>query len=320
MNMGNESRGTDSLEDLFRHASPRERIPEAEEDSIRREIRAEWRAMTARRRRKRLLLATAATATLAVISAGLLLRSGPEPAAVQVATVERLTGAQTGLEPQAVIRTGEELNTASGVAAALRWAGGESVRIAELTSLRIVSKTRIELTRGRVYVDSDFRRGHDELTISTPWGLVEPIGTRYMAEITSNGTVVSVRSGRVQLGNDDRSETAAAGQQLALQEDGQYRRQSVPVYGSQWAWAEDLTPRDERDERSMFEFLAWAARETGRELVYETAEAQARAEQSSVSGQIDRAPMEALEVVMQSSDLSYRIEEGRIVVALNRNE
>ncbi len=78
-----------------------------------------------------------------------------------------------------------------------------------------------------------------------------------------------------------------SGEQLLLTGTG-VQRSALPPYDGQWAWVASVTPPFEIEGRSVAEFLAWAARETGREVAYTTPAAAQRAQgivlRGSVSG------------------------------------
>ena len=88
----------DMLEELFRHASVRERAPESDETAIREALHAQWRELSGRRRRRRnrLVLGAAASVILAIFAGSQLLQ-GPAPPAspVTVASIEKSIGSVT---------------------------------------------------------------------------------------------------------------------------------------------------------------------------------------------------------------------------------
>ena len=85
----------DLLEELFRHASARERPPPDDEAAIREALHAEWRVITGRRRRRRTALSLAAAASLVLaVLIGTNMQRGPQVTtpAEQLASIQKVTG------------------------------------------------------------------------------------------------------------------------------------------------------------------------------------------------------------------------------------
>ena len=123
----------DLLEELFRHATARERPPPDDEVAIREALHAEWRVITGRRQRRRVALSLAAAASLllAVLIGTNMQR---EPLATtpseQLASIQRVTG-NAGLrssgngsvrEPRSgeILQSGQTLVTGSSSRLAVR--------------------------------------------------------------------------------------------------------------------------------------------------------------------------------------------------------
>ena len=65
----------------------------------------------------------------------------------------------------------------------------------------------------------------------------------------------------------------------------------------------------------MLDVLRWAARETGRELVFEDDELRLAAMRIDLRGPLaDFQPLDAAESVLATTRFRYRIESGRIVI------
>ena len=157
---------TEAVGELIRRAGPRagaDAILTAEDrlEAVRR-----WEAVVARRRRRlwtgraaKVALALAAGAAFAVLGLRLF---GVGLGAPQVATVERVVGGLTAGEGAAVaslaagdpVRRVSTLETGESGAAALRLDSGALVRLDRGTRLAFTSPRRLELDRGRVFVDT----------------------------------------------------------------------------------------------------------------------------------------------------------------------
>jgi hypothetical protein len=68
-------------------------------------------------------------------------------------------------------------------------------------------------------------------------------------------------------------------------------------------------------KESLLDVLRWAARETGRELVFADPELELAAMRADVSGSLPNvAPIEAATSVLAATRFTYRIEAARIVI------
>lgn len=319
-----ENRREDLLEELFRHADARERPPAADEQAVRASLHAQWENMTQRRRRtRRLSLAAAALVFIGVFSAVILNR---QPAAlipsVQVATIERVTGnvslqveggsTASALSSGQTLKSGQLISTAYGSGLTLRWESGVLLRLDQNSRLELKTPQLIEMEGGRIYIDTA-DSGESVLDVETPAGPVRHVGTRYMVDVNLGTTRVSVREGRISIGQD--SSYTSAGERLVVDMAGKSRRESIPLHGDLWSWADQLAPPFEADGRSIGEFLDWVSRESGLTLEYASEDARRMAQDSRLLGTVERAPMEALELVMQTTDLVYEVNDGVISVS-----
>ncbi len=152
--------------------------------------------------------------------------------------------------------------------------------------------------------------------IGTPQGDVRHLGTQYSAALVDGGVQVKVREGSVSIQRAGRPLTARAGEALTLLNNGTVTRAAVPSYGETWRWAEALATGFAIEGRSLDEFLTWAARETGRKLVYASADAAREAELTQLKGSIaGLAPEAAVAAVLASEPgLQHHIAGGQIRV------
>lgn len=315
------------LEELFQHASARERPPHETEQAIRASLHGQWKDMTQGHRRwqKRWLFAAAASILIAVFAGSALFRAPVQiVAAIEVASVEVIRG-NVRVDPTAeevvsslasldVLETGQQVSTAHEAGFSALWQNGIALRVDQNSRIRIISQAEIQLVSGRVYVDTS-RVGSSpaDLFVSTPAGLVRHVGTRYMVAVNLGSTSVSVREGQVLLGDDQ--DTAAAGERLVRSASGAQRRETIPVFGDSWQWTEDLALPFVADGRTVAEFLAWVGHETGRTVRYASPVAASLAAETELHGDIDIEPMQALDLVMQSTDLASEVMQGTILVS-----
>lgn len=330
-----------ALESLLRNASSRPVPAEADRRAVERAVREEWLRVTAGRRRRRRAVALSLAASIVLVVA-LTLWNGGEPvsdaALAEVARADRVTGrvdvlgggADASLAGGMSVRAGETLRTAVGSGAALRLQDGISLRVDEESAVEFISGHSLALHAGRIYVDTGWERarpaaapggsGSDfPLEILTSAGTVRHFGTRYMVGFDDRRLEVRVRSGAVRFVAFEDGAAAvfvSDGQQLSFAEGSEPELAPTDIHGDQWQWAEELGPGFVLDGRSMAEFLAWVARETGLELKYLSSAAQLAAERTILHGKVDLPAREALDVVLMSSDLSATIGDGSIEVSV----
>ena len=218
----------------------------------------------------------------------------------------------------ATLFTGQQIETGKASFMALRWSAGESIRMDEHTTLMFLSTTEIELLSGRIYIDSGASPPHkgtpSSLITRTIAGEIRHLGTQYMAELSPAGVTVIVREGRVMVAASGNESIANSGEQLNVTVSGQASVQPVSTFGQIWAWTESAAPTFELDGKTIHDFLVQVARETGRTLVFQNAAAEHLARTSTLNGRMDLAPMRALDLVLQTTDLAAVTENGNIVV------
>jgi ferric-dicitrate binding protein FerR (iron transport regulator) len=325
-------REEDAVRRLLEDAGPRPSIPDDDLAAITEVARTAWRRRYGDRkspaRPSWFGLAAAAALAVALGLAWWVRTFEPAPVALQVASIEVLTGAvrmwpPTGegpvpLPPAALGRplpAGAELETGDegGGRLALRMAGGASVRLDAGTRVRLSSAKSIELERGAVYVDSGDKPGG--MTIQAPAGLFQDIGTQFEVRIERTGTRLRVREGRVALERGAEPVVTKAGEELIVHADGHIARGQASVYGPEWDWVLQAAPRLAIEGLKVRAFLDWLAREEGWRIEFADPEAASLADSTVLHGSIEHlTPAEAPGVVLASCGLGYRVSEGRMVV------
>jgi hypothetical protein len=309
-----------ALKQLFAQAKPRPHAPAADAEEIRRAVYAEWDAVTGRRQWRR--RAGFAAAASIVLAAAIWVGIGVEPSAppLSIARVERVQGvidteAGMRLAVNTALVAGETLSTRSGQVA-LRLASGGSLRIGPRSEVVLTSADSAELVSGVLYFDSENRRAAAEFSVTTPLGTVRDVGTQFVVRFDGErtGLDVGVRDGRVTLTTAAAADTAAAGERLVAAADAAtIRREVLPTFGGDWDWAEGLAPPFEIDGRTVGEFLAWFARQTGRDVVFGSPAAE-RLAGETLDGSIDLEPMQKLSAVLALTDLTYVLDGERVVI------
>jgi ferric-dicitrate binding protein FerR (iron transport regulator) len=297
--------------------------------AVRGAVHAEWRATVAKRGRRRVWLALAASVMVAAAALWLSRPFTSTPGEV-VANVSRVIGTvessssawsgRTAVLASSPVRAGETLMTGSQGLLALRLPDGVSLRLDRDTRIEWVDAGHVELRSGAVYVDAGTApKASPSLRVSTPAGVVWHVGTQYEARLVDGATRIRVREGRVDLTPDRGGTTQSAhvGEELLVSASGNVARGAISPSDPAWGWAATAAPSFEIDGRPVHEFLTWVGREVGREVVFATPESQAEAERAVLSGSVaGLAPAEALAAVLPTTSLRSTERDGKIEISL----
>ena len=326
---------------LLRLAGARRPVPAEREARVRAAVHAEWqRDLRTRSRRGRWFQGALALAAVLLISLGLGLWQGrlrsPTPAApAVVATVEKAAGRLRGEPPArdpaaapaavvtvpagSAVAAGTRLETGSEDRAALRLAGGTSLRINVATRLRLASPDVLVLERGEIYLDSGGTAG-GAVEIRTPYGSVRELGTQFGVRLLPAALRVQVREGVVVVGRDGGREQVGAGVELTVDAGdddagGGVTRRAIPVHGREWAWVLGMAPDFELEGRTLGEFLDWVVRETGWQLRFGDAATAGLASTTVLHGTAaGMTPDQAPAAILPTCGLRSRLEDGVLVV------
>jgi ferric-dicitrate binding protein FerR (iron transport regulator) len=322
-----------SIERVLRAAGGRDQPSESLERHVRAAVHAEWRAVVAQRVRARRQVGFAIAAALALAVFGLWAsRFWVEAPRTIVASVSRAEGMVSAresswlatwmswrpLNARQSVRSGEDLMTGPNGRAALTWANGISLRLDRSTRIALVDAQRIDVRNGAVYVDSGATTGARPLRIDTPAGVVSHVGTQYEVRLLKSDVRIRVREGRVELSDPSGvAERVDAGEQLTVVASGGHERIAIDTGGTEWAWVTDIAPPFEIEGRSLREFLSWAGRELGEDIVFATPESEAEAASVTLHGSVaGLTPAEALQAVLPTTRLHSSQKDGRIVLQL----
>ncbi|MCC7462798.1 MAG: FecR domain-containing protein [Gammaproteobacteria bacterium] len=285
-----------------------------------------WQGAVRRRRvRQRVVGAAAGIAVLAA-AAYLLLPQFAAPAGI--AGVERVAGVVRARATEALpwsplavgtarIARGTEVQTLAGAGAALRLAAGASLRLAGSTRLVLSSATEVQLLAGRVYVDSGGVDAAAQVTVHSAGGSARDVGTQF--ELGYDPAVfearLRVREGQVWLRRGAVERLVSSGEQLQAGPGGISGSTQIPRDDASWDWVQQLAVPPRVDGQPVAVLLHWAARETGRQLRYDSATAERHAATTRLRGDIgELAPLQVLDVMLATTDLAYTLAAGSIVI------
>ncbi len=270
-------------------------------------------------RRLAMPVALAASVILALF---LVVRPDPVPAPGSadyvIGSVARVVGGGQGRLPASgtpLVR-GQRLATGAGEGISVQIDGSESVRLAENTTVVFDERHEMTLVAGRIYADTgDLVYRDHNLVVRTASGTVTDIGTRFVVAIDDALLEVAVREGRVDVHRGSEEHVAVGGEKMTIAADGDVDIEDVDAHGDYWQWAAGLAPPYDIDGKSLFDFLRWAARETGHELVFSDDELRLAAMRTDLHGSIEGfAPLQAIESVIATTSFRYRIDADRLII------
>lgn len=286
---------------------------------VRTAVEAEWRvALAARQRRHRFTgWAMAASVALAAVSVWLV-RPLLQSEHVVVASLVRVVGGVeqnrgdgrwTPLAASSPVESRTQLRTTADGRAALRLRNGIELRLDARTRVALNDVGHATLAKGAVYVDTGRPAGTPgpEFDLETPAGTVTHLGTQYEARIADGGVSLAVREGRVRLAGDSVDIVGDAGEQLVIA-NGQVNRTRRAPTAPAWGWVTHVTPPYVIEGQSVEAFLVWAARQTGRTIVYTSPAAAQQARRVMLSGTVEGlTPDQAVTAVLATTSLRPEI-------------
>jgi ferric-dicitrate binding protein FerR (iron transport regulator) len=329
----NESSRPETQDDLdvaalLRAVGPRPAATAQAMAEVRAAAAAEWRASVAARRRRRLVTGWAAAASVTVAALGVwLVRPLVQVEPQVVAALTRVVGSVeqnvgdgrwTPVATSAPLVSGVQLRTARDGRAALQLKDGVELRLDARTLVAFEDTGRARLSLGAVYVDSGSPPGTagPAFVLDTPAGPVAHLGTQYEARIVDGGVRVGVREGRVRLAHAAGDLVGTAGESFTVLGD-EVARSSLAPNAPEWSWLAEVTPPFSIEGRTVEEFLVWAARQTGRTIVYASPAAAQQSRRATLSGTVEGlTPDEAVRAVLSTTTLQPDIGPERIRVEL----
>lgn len=305
---------------LLRSAFITEPLSAGQLARIRPEVAAAWRQSVRRppARRWRLVAAVALPLLAGLLAFGVLRHDDSAIAATYSIGLPGSLVAGTPGHPLEELRTGAPLRSGTVVEARqdgeLRWLQGGVLRLRAGARLRIVDPQHVEMQSGTLYVALAAPHAPDALTVNTPFGTVEHIGTQFLLALRPDSLDIGVREGSVQLRGLQVADVAA-GRAVHVDRAGLVARRELAADDPEWSWVgAPLYPFD-ADGQSVLALLQWAALEKGRALSFDDAEARRRAEQTTLHGSIrDLSVDDALATMLATTTLTARLGDDALHV------
>jgi ferric-dicitrate binding protein FerR (iron transport regulator) len=317
---------------LIRAAGRRPAAPAEREERVRAAVHARWREMvmkrSAPRRDRRWPMLGAVAAVAAAVLLVFVFRAPSGPAAgSSVAALEFASGPvqmrlADGVSHDVAVGerfpAGALLETPAGSRAALRLAGGPSLRMDGETRLRLESAQVVTLERGAVYVDSaSGAPAAPGVEVRTRLGVVRDVGTQFEVRLSEGAVRVRVREGKIVLARERETSEAKAGMELDAGTSGPVRQSLISAYDPAWDWVVECAPAFDLEGRTLSEFLAWAGRERCWQVRYEDSRVERESAAIRLHGSVKGLkPEQALQAVLPACGLTSRLETGTLWIGV----
>ncbi|MGH8195547.1 MAG: FecR domain-containing protein [Woeseiaceae bacterium] len=316
------SQSDDPIARLMNLAGPRDAVPADVEQRVHDQVRKVWRSSVVQRRTVRWSVPIAVAASV-IIAVGLNHRTpdvAPPAALKPIATIARINGspdlAASRMAVGDPVYAGDTISTGSSQGISLTMTRDMSLRLAAGTTVTIDSIDKVALATGRIYADSGqaiYRDRH--ITIVTDAGSATDLGTQFAVGYLQGEMSVAVREGTVDVFDQSESYTAESGDMLKLRPDSDVVFERISKYDDSWDWAVALAPAFDINNRSLLDFLNWAARETGKELEFANHDVRTAVMGTVLRGSVSGfTPSEALKSVLETTKFDYQIDPQRIAI------
>ncbi len=324
----------ESIARLLRDAGERERPAAAMQAEVRAAVEAEWRELVAARRSRRRVTGWAVAAG---VGAGRARRLAGRPAPRSRAAGRGLAGTRLG-SGRAALRRAVALDAARAgqldrrserkyersVTPAPRSRSSPGSRCAS-TGRRGSPSDRDEsasLEEGAAYVDTGAAlRAACRCILAAH---------RFGHRSASGDAIPGARRGRAGASRRPRGPGAhrhvgsgavsgVAGEQILL-DAGRVTRLDLPAHDASWNWAGAVAPAYPIEGSTLLAFLRWAARETGRELVFADPQTEEAASRIVLRGSVEGlTPDESILAVGATTGLAIEVARARIEVRPSRH-
>ncbi len=233
------------------------------------------------------------------------------PGNTHVAEVIHTTGAYTvrgSATGAKYIDAGSMVRTSGEGRLFVQMASGVTVRFDTETRATIHGQSEIWLFEGGLYIDAD---GADQQMRVVAGDVdITDIGTLFEVRLAEE-LVVAVREGRVEIAFDVNSAQAHAsdgmGEVVTMRGLKEISREQVATTDLRWDWIHLSHPQYTPEGHTVFEFVRWAARESGRTLRFDTPLVEQQSRGSPLHGMAAAAPVD-VDFVLETTN--YRAVQG----------
>lgn len=330
----NQVSDSDTLAEIIRIAGHRESPPIEDAERIFSAAKSALDGKLRRRRsyRRNVGFALAASIAIIAVSIGTLLQPDNSPASAgqPFASIDRVIGEvefrngdnanwlparQDNREPfgTSIIRTLD--NGMAGILVN----DTISLRLAQSTTVELLSATSLRLVSGKIYIDSDLSQSPIE--VLTNAGKARDIGTKFEVKYIDKQYRLRVRDGLVLLETESETLSGDPGDELTILSSGRVERRLLAANDPDWLWTESLAPVPDIDGKPVSYLLAWVERETGRAVSYEDPLLESKAAATILHGSVgDMPPLDILSMMLYTTDLRYELmDDGTILVYSKRS-
>jgi ferric-dicitrate binding protein FerR (iron transport regulator) len=322
----------DQMRRLLQMAHPRPRLSKDQLDRAKSNLKVRWNSKVQSRKEKRWTILLAATGCAALIASFVFALRYFQSSAVVVpaepaAMIERVLGpfrSSEGLllQPGHSLPERSEVFTGKDGFAALRLRTHASLRLSSSTRIRLLTQTRVQLLEGTVYVDSGKSKPGPgaNIEIYTDLGVIREKGTQFEVRCDAHELRVRVREGQVEMARAQDREIASMGVELIASPGRAIARRSIPVFGPEWDWVQNVSPVFHLEGSSLDEFLTWVARENGWQIWYADESLAKTAPHIVLHGSVGNLTAKAISTpVLSSCGLQFRFEDGLMVIERKPN-
>lgn len=192
---------------------------------------------------------------------------------------------------RAQLNAGETVRTAANASLTFKLRDNTLITLDQNTQVTLTHTAHINVLTGRIYVDSPDH--NTSITVQTSFGDIVDIGTQYQVTVKAEHLEVAMREGitHIYLGGQGANSKALAakvidgmGDVMTINQQHHVRTSQLASSAEQWQWTHKTQPDFLLKQASVSELLTWAARMTGKEVVYASPRIQNIAEQIRFNG------------------------------------
>ena len=269
----------DDIETLLSAAGARAAPPEQMRERVHTNVLRAWEDLpdadqTDDRTRHWPRLAMAASVVLA---AGLLLADQLlTPATEPIAVIDHATGiyridddARSG----ATSVLPDQRLSVEDAPLSLIYDGAVTITLARHTRLQLGAGGKLRLESGRIYIDSDDRTA--PVAVITPSATITDIGTQFDVQVYGRAgerTITAVRRGAIAIDSDSQQRTVRAdadmGRLVRLHDGAIIAEEALAPTNAYWDWRRDGRKPFQLAGASVYDYLQWMARDSGRRIEF----------------------------------------------------